>query len=338
MRSRPCSSPSRACTGRARSTTCGGRRTLARPSDASAAPRRPTGGCRGGGARARAGRARGRGRPAEAALAQLEPALGPGHLDVARVVNNLGAALGALGRHEDAAAAFARVLAIFEAALGGEHPLVAAVQSNLGATADQRGHHEEALAHYQRALAMYERDLGAAHPLVASVLSNMGDTLRALGRLDEAHASLTRALELRRSALADHPRLAYSLTNLAVVELERGELASAREHFGQARAILERSFGERHRSLGPPLVGLGRVALATGECDEAIELLRAALMTDGGDDPLPDEDDPLALIAALWRRVDRREAALALARAQQQRSPAPELAAWLSAHDPERAP
>lgn len=101
--------------------------------------------------------------------------------DGAGLLANLGIALKALGRIEDAVACYDRALAI--------RPDCASAHYNRGIALKAMDRPAEAIASYERALAI--------QPAYAQALNNMGNAFRALNRHAEAIVSFDRALALR---------------------------------------------------------------------------------------------------------------------------------------------
>ena len=165
--------------------------------------------------------------------AEPEPVDGQAH-------NNLGIALQAQGRLDQAVAAYRQAVAL--------DPDLAEAHNNLGTALREQGRPDEAAACYRRAIEL-RPDYPEAH-------NNLGNALRALGRLDEAIACLRRALALKpdyphahnnlgialqeqglldeaiascRTAVALNPASADARTNLGMALLARGDLPAGWE-------------------------------------------------------------------------------------------------------------
>lgn len=117
----------------------------------------------------------------ERALAMEEAADGPGHPEVAVILNNLGIAQWELGDLGAARASVERALAIDEAAYGPGHPEVASTLNNLGAVQRRLGELPAARATLERALAIKQAAYGPHHPEVADILSNLDMVQQQLG-------------------------------------------------------------------------------------------------------------------------------------------------------------
>ena len=96
-------------------------------------------------------------------------------------LHNLGAALSALGKLQDAESCYRAVIA--------SQPSFAAAYNNLGITLKALGRFREAEEAYKKAVAL--------DPDCASARNNLGNTLAALGDFEGARASLEEALRLR---------------------------------------------------------------------------------------------------------------------------------------------
>jgi Tfp pilus assembly protein PilF len=117
----------------------------------------------------------------ERALAMEEAADGPGHPEVAVILNNLGIAQWELGDLGAARASMERALAIGEAAYGPGHPELATALNNLGAVQRRLGELPAARATLERALAIKQAAYGPHHPEVADILSNLDMVQQQLG-------------------------------------------------------------------------------------------------------------------------------------------------------------
>jgi tetratricopeptide (TPR) repeat protein len=200
----------------------------------------------------------------------------------AEVHSNLGNALRALGRLDDAAASYRRALAInpdyaeahnnlgnllrdlgqFDAAVTScgralkIKPDFAAAHCNLGAAQRGLGQLEDAVASYRRAIA-YKPDFAEAY-------SNLGNALRNLGQLGDAAASY-------RSAIAYRPDLAEAHSSLGNILLDLGQLDDAEASFRRGLELKPDS-AEAYCDLGNALRALGKRDEAAASYHRALEL------------------------------------------------------------------
>jgi protein O-GlcNAc transferase len=160
--------------------------------------------------------------------------------------NNLGNALKAQGKLQEAAASYAGALV--------HSPNHVGALFNLGLVLQMQNKLEEAAATYRRALS-YKPDYPEAH-------GNLGNTLQAQGRAEEAVASYRRALHYR-------PDYAEVHSNLGNVLMAQGKYAEAADSHGRALTY-KPNYAEAHNNLG-------LVLMEQGDVDAAVASYRRAL-------------------------------------------------------------
>jgi serine/threonine-protein kinase len=123
-----------------------------------------------------------------------------------------------------------------------------------------------------------EREL-AGEPLVqARLMETMGNVYRELGLYEPATPLLEKALELHRSEWVDeHPDVATSLHNLAVLQYAKGDYDGAEPLLREALAMRRRLLGEEHTLVAGSLNDLGMVLWHKGDHDDAEPLYREGL-------------------------------------------------------------
>lgn len=146
------------------------------------------------------------------------------HLGLGYSLGRLGAMLARAGRVEQATLVLAEAFPVLEHA-NLPMPLARYYEAN-GHLALQGGDLSGARAHFEKALSLYQR--AGADAGVLGTLVNLADTTWALGDLDAALGIHLETIgRLRKSPLALKEMLGASLTNLAGVHTERGELSTA---------------------------------------------------------------------------------------------------------------
>jgi tetratricopeptide (TPR) repeat protein len=163
--------------------------------------------------------------------------------------NNLGVALAAQGRTDDAMAQFREALEI--------KPDYADAHTNLGLALWRQGRLEEAAAHYRSAL--------QSTPDAALPHSNLGLVLTEMGRVDEAIVHLSDAVRL-------DPELSGARVNLGNALRVSGRAQEALEQYELAVQI-DPEDAEAHNNIGAMLAQQGRRA-------EAATRFRTALRHD----------------------------------------------------------
>jgi tetratricopeptide (TPR) repeat protein len=163
--------------------------------------------------------------------------------------NNLGSVLRDLGRPAEAAASFRRAIALKDR--------FTLAHNNLGIALLECGSTEEALQSHCRAIALAP-DFADAH-------AGLGNALHSLGRLEEAAASYCRATDIA----PDHVE---ALLHLGATQMELGRLEPAVAAY---RRLLDLApnYAEVHGSLGNALRDLGQPAAAVESYKAALALL-----------------------------------------------------------------
>ncbi len=162
--------------------------------------------------------------------------------------NNLGCALLALGRPDDARAALVRAV--------GLRPDYADALDTLGVAVSALGRHDEAVGYFERALGV--------EPPAAATAFHLGNALLALERLPPARLAFERALELQ-------PAYAAARNGLGAVLARLGDAPAAAAAFRAALA-LDPAFADAAGNLGMVLLETGAVNEAAGWFERAVEL------------------------------------------------------------------
>jgi tetratricopeptide (TPR) repeat protein len=160
--------------------------------------------------------------------------------------NNLGNALGRLGRLDEAVTSFRRALRL--------SPDLAEAHQNLGRALLDLRRIDEAAASCRRAIEL--------KPRYAEAHETLGTALLELGQFADGAASYRRALEI-------DPQFAETHNNLGLAWAELGRVDDALASYRRALEI-NPEFAEAHNNLGNGLRGLGRL-------DEAVASYRRAL-------------------------------------------------------------
>jgi tetratricopeptide (TPR) repeat protein len=115
----------------------------------------------------------------------------------------------------------------------------------------------------------------------AAMGNQFGEFLCARGRYAKADSLCQRVLALREKALGpEHPDVAESLNNLAVLYHAQGQYAKAEPLLERALAIWENALGPEHPDVTRSLNNLAQLLQATNRLAEAEPLMRRALAID----------------------------------------------------------
>lgn len=220
---------------------------------------------------------------------------------VARAEQNLGGALLAMGRVDEAAAHAQRAVELWTELFGEAHPERGRSLIVLGASALGNGDLAAASKAMTGAVAAIEQSVGPDHPAAAEALIALGVVSFMEGDLESSERKTRRALELLDRAYAeDRPEIGNAAANLGETLLYLGRLEPAREQLSRASQVMQDTLGPEHPDRALPLKLLGLVHLLEGHPELAIAPLRksVALVSEGR--PYERADAIAALAIALW--------------------------------------
>jgi len=162
--------------------------------------------------------------------------------------NNLGTALEAKGRFDEAITHYSEAVRI--------NPNLVHIHNNLGAVLDRQGRFDEAISHFSEAVRI-KPDYAEAH-------NNLGVVLTKQGKLEEAIGHYLKALVIK----PDH---AEAHNNLGLAYIGQGRVEEAFGHFSDAIQI-KPHYAEAHFNLGVALAKQGKVWWAIRHFSEAVRI------------------------------------------------------------------
>jgi hypothetical protein len=123
---------------------------------------------------------------------------------------------------------------------------------------------------------------------LGAVYNNLGNALRQQGQLEEAEEAMRRALDIHRAQTSPNRTLVATFRyNIALVKMERGELAAAESDLRDIIETLVRLEGPHATELDGPRSTLGEVLQARGQSEEAraiwLDLLKVQRERDGAE-------------------------------------------------------
>jgi serine/threonine protein kinase/tetratricopeptide (TPR) repeat protein len=197
----------------------------------------------------------------EEALSKREALLGPSHSDVADTLTSLGGIYRKQSRHAEAEPLLKRALAIRESQFGPNDPRVASSLMNLEVLYENAGRYGDAEPLFKRALAIHE-GMGSETEQLGRTLLNGGALLAKQRKIAEAEPLFRRASEIMERILGqDHPDVAMSYNNLAIILKMQRRFAEAEPYYGRALEIQRRVLGPNHESVAGTLNNLGNLHL-----------------------------------------------------------------------------
>jgi tetratricopeptide (TPR) repeat protein/CHAT domain-containing protein len=249
------------------------------------------------------------------ALAIREKSLGPDHLGVADILNNLAEFYRDMGNYSEAKPLFERALAIKEKSLGPDHLDVAISLSMFAKLYHDMGNYGEAKSLYKRALAIREKAMGLDHPDLATIINNLAMCYEDIGNYEEIESLYKRALAIREKALgSDHPDLATIINNLAELYETIGDYFAAEPLVRRVLAIRAKTMGYDHPDVADVMIRLAWLYQIMGNYSDTEPLYKSALTirenTFGSDHP--GVTDIMIKLAGLYKDMGNYEEAAML--------------------------
>jgi CHAT domain-containing protein/Tfp pilus assembly protein PilF len=231
-------------------------------------------------------------------------------------------ALGGLARDQEN---YSEAERYFERALAGRQSLpnappfeVATAMDDLGDLYGLEGRFDDGERLLKQGLKLLDQAYGAnaqAAPNYDKILNDMGNLYKDAGRLPEAEAALNRAIAIGRAVSGeDHPNVAASMGNLAVVLQHESRFAEAESFYKRALAIDEKVFGSNHPVTAIGLNNLANVYADQNRPQDAAGLQQRVLAINekvfGPESP--DVGRSLTNLANSYAELGRKEEALSL--------------------------
>jgi len=174
----------------------------------------------------------------QGALKDLDALPGDTRRERTFALSGLATALYFQGRLDEAGATFQQARVLGEQALGADHPKVLESASNLASIAYQKADYPRAAALWTDTLPRYRATFGDEHAEVAGVLNNLGRVALIERKFDVAVQRLQEALALdRKYKDADHDDLILPLNSLGLARMGLGDEQGAANDFGEALKI-----------------------------------------------------------------------------------------------------
>jgi tetratricopeptide (TPR) repeat protein len=178
-------------------------------------------------------------------------------------------ALASAGKVDDALALQNQMLDIVRTTLGAMHPRVAELLSVRAALLLDANRAALAADAAHQALQILEATT-ASTTSVALAETNIAAALLRIGNPD-AEAHFLRARKLRVAQLGeDHPDVAHIDANLALIRIDRGDVATGLTMLRRATAIAERALGSQHEQVAEALFNLAVAERTAGDLPAAL--------------------------------------------------------------------
>lgn len=209
-------------------------------------------------------------------LRELREILYEQHPQIAYTKDNIGNVLGAQGK-------LAEALHMYEDALRTTHPplsniATARIRANIANVYRQMGENDRALDTYNLVLRVFVTELGAKNHMTATIQSSIGTLFKDQGRYVEALEMYNMCLQTREVLGHDHPAVASTLSNIALVRRMQGNFLEALQSLENILAIREQKHGAGHHLVADTHVNMGVTYDEMGDMDKAMECYNCALL------------------------------------------------------------
>jgi tetratricopeptide (TPR) repeat protein len=196
---------------------------------------------------------------------------------VPRVLVGLGEVQAQQGEFKTAQRNIREALELDKETSGGKSDDVARDLETLAAAQTDNNDFDHGRASYKEALAIRLKIQGASHPRVAEDLNSLG-SIAYFQNDPSAEDYYQRAYDSYRAVLGDnHPEVATTMNNLALLKLERRDFANAEPLLKHAIAVIETQRNDDFDDLAFEYENLGRVERGLGHLTEAEALFQKAL-------------------------------------------------------------
>lgn len=208
----------------------------------------------------------------QAALPRRIALSGPAHRETGVFHNNLGVALAAVGRYDEAREAFKAANLVWTAAGLEQSPDALNTLNNWGAVEISAGNLKAAEPLLRRAVDLRRRLFGPSGA-TAALLNNYGKLLLQTGRPAEALPILREAADMGRDYAGGGMHLVAPLAGVAEALLALGRTAEAETTAAQALAEARKGLGPAHPGTAVAAIAMARVRAEQGRKGEAVALL-----------------------------------------------------------------
>lgn len=176
-------------------------------------------------------------------------------------------------RYDDAEGSLREALRRHIVATGELHPGTAEILNELGSLEYLRGRPALAAEYFRRTLTIERKVLGNAHPDVGVTINNLARVELEQRHFQAARALLEESLASRAEIPETEEHMTFVFANLAIANMELGDLAQARPLFEKA---LRAAVVNKHRLHAPILTDLAELECRSGRAAEGLDLLSQA--------------------------------------------------------------
>ena len=198
---------------------------------------------------------------------------------IANTKNNIGAALSAAGKVDDALAFAAEALRVKTTKLGPHSVETGKALVNVGQLYLSKKEHVIAQKFFEAGLAVFRRQLGKDHPDVAVCMHNIGIIKEAVSDDVTASDHYRESIHIFKNGddAGSNTTLAFSLHNLSLIYVRQNEFEVALEYMSEAYEIKLRGLGADSPETATSQHWLGSIHSELGSYDDALTEFKGAL-------------------------------------------------------------
>jgi tetratricopeptide (TPR) repeat protein len=198
---------------------------------------------------------------------------------IANTKNNIGAALSATDKADDAMAFAAEALKVKTAKLGPDDVETGKALVNVGQLYLSKKEHFIAQQFFQEGLKVFRRQLGKDHPDVAVCMHNIGIIKEAMSDDVSARDHYRESIYIFKNGddAEKNATLAFSLHNLSLIYVRQNEFEVALEYMSEAYDVKLRGLGADSPETAASQHWLGYIHSELGSYDDALSDFKGAL-------------------------------------------------------------
>jgi serine/threonine protein kinase/tetratricopeptide (TPR) repeat protein len=203
--------------------------------------------------------------------------LGRDHPLTLASLNNLAAAIQAVGPLDRAIPLFEEALKSQRRRLGPDHPDTLTTMGNLANSLQEVARFDSAMPLLEETLLLKKAKLGPDHPETLAAMNGLAVGLKRLGRFERAISLYEEALKLQNEKLGpDHPHTLITMTNLGEGLREAGLIDRAVQLLEDAFKLQKVRLGPDHPNTLTTMNGLAVALQANGQGDRSLRLFEEA--------------------------------------------------------------
>jgi tetratricopeptide (TPR) repeat protein len=207
---------------------------------------------------------------------RLKEDAGAHDAQLARAIHDLGVVLADQEQHAEAEIVHEEALTLWRRLFPGGHPEIARSLEAIARVVERQGRWAEADSIYRKAIDSWSTLYGDDHTQIATIRVNQANLRYFEGDFDAAAEAYREGIRIWRAG-GERGLLGTAIRNLAVIDRERGDYASADTLLSEALELRRELSGERSSAVAEVYSSLAGLRNRQGRYAEAEDHARAAL-------------------------------------------------------------